>query len=107
MVIFVSWLAFVLLLAIVTVIYLIVESYSLKRGAVKMNFYCPFRKKMVEIKARRSLFTYRKYDDVLECSAFDDAKVRCEMKCLNLPEVEQCDYGCTTGICNIESSPQH
>jgi len=107
MVIFVSWLAFVLLLTIVTVIYLIVESYSLKKGAVKMKFYCPFRKKMVEIKARRSLFTYRKYDDVLECSAFDDGIVRCEMKCLNLPEVEQCGYDCTTGICNREPSPQH
>ena len=89
MVIFVSWLVFVFLVTIVTVIYLIVESSSLKRGAVKMKFYCPYRKKMVEIKMQRSLFTYRQYDDVLECSAFDDKKVRCRMKCLNLPEVDR------------------
>jgi len=89
MVIFVCWLAFVFLLTIFTVLYLIVESYSLKKGAVKMKFFCPFRKKMVEIKLRRSLFTYRQYDEVLRCSAFDDGKVRCNMKCLDFPEVDQ------------------
>ncbi|MEW6143551.1 MAG: hypothetical protein AB1598_00890 [Thermodesulfobacteriota bacterium] len=67
-------------------IYFLKEDSSLSRRAAMKTFYCPFRKMIVEAKLRPSIFTYRTYDDVLKCSAFKD-KVRCQKRCLNMPEL--------------------
>jgi len=67
-------------------VYFLKEDSSLSRRAAIKTFYCPFRKMNVEAKLRPSIFTYRTYDDVLKCSAFKD-KVRCQKRCLNMPEL--------------------
>ena len=67
------------------VVYLMYESYSLSHRYVMKTFYCPFRKMVVEAKFRPSIFTFRTYDDVLKCSAFED-EVRCQKRCLDMPE---------------------
>jgi hypothetical protein len=73
--------------AIVAVsVYFLKEDSSLSHRAAMKTFYCPFRKMIVEAKLRPSIFTYRTYDDVLKCSAFKD-KVRCQKRCLNMPEL--------------------
>ena len=77
-------LAFVLLVAVS--FYLLEEDHSLSHRSAMKSFFCPFRKMTVEAKFRPSIFTYRTYDDVLKCSAFKD-KVRCQKRCLNMPEV--------------------
>src|SRR3990167_5495087 len=69
-------LAFVLLVAVS--FYLLEEDRNLSHRSVMKSFYCPFRK---------SIFTYRTYDDVLKCSAFKD-RVRCQKRCLNMPELK-------------------
>ena len=67
-------------------IYLLMEDRSLSKRSVMKEFYCPFRKMIVQAKYRPSIFTYRTYDDVLKCSAFKD-RVRCQKRCLDLPEL--------------------
>ena len=81
--------AFVLaFVSLVTVsMYLLKEDRSLSHRSAMKTFYCPFRKMIVEAKFRPSIFTYRTYDDVLKCSAFKD-KVRCQKRCLNMPELK-------------------
>ena len=76
--------AFVSLVAVS--FYLLKEDHSLSHRSAMKSFFCPFRKMTVEAKFRPSIFTYRTYDDVLKCSAFKD-KVRCQKRCLNMPEV--------------------
>lgn len=78
-------LAFVLLVAVS--FYLLAEDHSLSHRSVMKNFYCPFRKMIVETKVRPSLFMYRTYDDVLTCSAFKDG-VTCQKRCLDMPELK-------------------
>ena len=68
-------------------IYLLKEDHSLSHRSAMKSFYCPFRKMTVEAKFRPSIFTYRTYDDVLKCSAFED-KVRCRKRCLDMPELK-------------------
>ena len=65
--------------------YLLEENISLSNRSSLKNFYCPFRKMVVNAKFRPSIFTFRTYDDVLKCSAFKD-KVRCKKLCLDLPD---------------------
>ena len=67
-------------------IYFLMEDRSLSKRSVMKEFYCPFRKMIVQAKYRPSIFTYRTYDDVLKCSAFKD-RVRCQKRCLDLPEL--------------------
>ena len=67
--------------------YLLVEHRSLSNRSVMKTFYCPFRKMVVNAKFRPSIFTFRTYAEVLECSAFKD-KVRCKKQCLDLPDSE-------------------
>ncbi len=78
-------LAFVAL--VVVSIYFFIEDRSLSHRSVIKEFYCPFRKMRVRAKLRPSIFTFRTYDDVLECSAFKD-KVRCKKRCLDMPELK-------------------
>jgi len=73
-----------ILLAIFAVIFFGVEAVNLGKKLVLKTFYCPFRKMMVEALLRPSIFTFRKYDDVIRCSAFK-GKVTCKKKCLDLP----------------------
>lgn len=78
-------LAFVSLVAVS--IYLLKEDISLSHRSVVKSFYCPFRKMFVKVKFRPSLFTYRTFDDVIECTAFKD-RVMCEKGCLDMPELK-------------------
>lgn len=68
-------------------VYFIKEDSSLSHRAKTKFFYCPFRKMLVDAKFRPSIFSYRSYDDVLKCSAFEGG-VRCKKKCLNIPEIK-------------------
>jgi hypothetical protein len=77
--------AFVSLIAVS--VYLLEEDRSLAHRSVMKNFYCPFRKMIVDAKVRPSMFMYRTYDDVLTCSAFKD-RVRCQKRCLDMPELK-------------------
>jgi len=67
--------------------YFLKEDRDLSNNVALKRFYCPFRKMVVEAKLRPSIFTFRSYDDVLKCSAFED-KVRCQKRCLNMPEIK-------------------
>ncbi|MDA2919943.1 hypothetical protein MYX76_10690 [Desulfobacterota bacterium AH_259_B03_O07] len=60
---------------IVILVYFGVEAISLSKRFVLRTFYCPFRKKIVNVKLRPSIFTFRTFDDVIECSAFNTGKV--------------------------------
>lgn len=68
-------------------LYFLKEDRSLSDRVAMKKFYCPFRKMVVEAKMRPSIFTFRSYDDVLKCSAFED-RVRCQKRCLDLPEIK-------------------
>ncbi len=63
-----------------------VEAITVYKKLVSKVFFCPFRKRDVEVRLRPSIFTYRPYDDVISCSAFK-GKVTCRKKCLDLPEL--------------------
>lgn len=77
--------AFVSLVAVCA--YLIKEDSSLSHRAKTKSFYCPFRRMLVDAKFRPSIFSYRSYDDVMKCSAFEGG-VRCKKKCLDIPEIK-------------------
>lgn len=77
--------ALVLVSVLFVCAYFLMESHSLSERTAMKNFYCPFRKMVVNASYRPSIFTFRTYDDVLKCSAFKD-KVRCKKLCLNLPD---------------------
>jgi len=64
-----------------------VEALTIYKKLVSKVFFCPFRKTDVEVKLRPSIFTYRPYDDVISCSAFNKGRVTCKKKCLDLPEL--------------------
>ncbi len=72
---------------IVVCVYLVKEDISLSNRAKAKSFYCPFKKMLVDAKFRPSIFSYRSYDDVLKCSAFEGG-VRCKKKCLDIPEIK-------------------
>jgi hypothetical protein len=76
-----------LLGVIVIVIYFGIEAISISKRLVLKTFFCPFKRKVVSAKFEPSIFTFRKYDDVIQCSAFDSSKVKCKKKCLDLPEL--------------------
>lgn len=67
--------------------YFLLEHHSLSNRSVMKTFYCPFKKMVVNAKFRPSIFTFRTYAEVLECSAFKD-RVRCKKLCLDLPDSE-------------------
>jgi hypothetical protein len=76
-----------LLGVIVIVIYFGIEAISISKRLILKTFFCPFKRKVVSAKFEPSIFTFRKYDDVIQCSAFDSSKVKCKKKCLDLPEL--------------------
>jgi hypothetical protein len=87
----VPFVAIPILIAFVSLIgvsfYLLKEDRSLAHRTALKNFYCPFRKMIVDAKFRPSLFMYRTYDDVLKCSAFK-GRVTCQKRCLDMPEMK-------------------
>lgn len=78
--------ALALLMVIFAIIFFGAEAITMSKRLVLKTFYCPFMRMKVEVKLRPSIFTYRKYDDVITCSAFR-GKVTCDKKCLDLPEL--------------------
>ena len=72
---------------IVILVYFGVEAISISKRLVLKTFFCPFKRKVVSAKFEPSIFTFRQYDDVTQCSAFDSGKVRCKKKCLDLPQL--------------------
>ena len=78
--------AIALIMVVSAVIFFGVEAVTISKRLVTKAFYCPFRKANVEVKLRPSIFTFRAYDDVINCSAFN-GKITCKKKCLDLPEL--------------------
>jgi hypothetical protein len=72
---------------IVILIYFGIEAVSISKRLVMKKFFCPFKSKDVSVKFEPSIFTFRQYDDVKQCSAFDSSKVKCKKQCLDLPEL--------------------
>jgi hypothetical protein len=72
---------------IVILVYFGVEAISISKRLVLKTFFCPFKRQVVSAKLEPSIFTFRQYDDVTQCSAFDSSKVKCKKKCLDLPEL--------------------
>lgn len=79
--------AIAFIVIILVLIFFGVEDSTKHKKLVNKTFYCPFRKKYVEVEFRPSFFTYRQYDDVIKCSAFN-GKVTCKKECLDLPELQ-------------------
>jgi hypothetical protein len=73
---------------IIVAIYFRMEAVSMSKRLVLKRFYCPFRRKMVEVKLLPSIFKFRVYDDVINCSAFNSGKVTCRKNCLGLPVLQ-------------------
>lgn len=72
---------------VVILIYFGIEAVSISKRLVLKKFFCPFKRKDVSAKFEPSIFTFRQYDDVVQCSEFDTGKVKCKKKCLDLPEL--------------------
>lgn len=73
---------------IAILIYLGIEAVRISKRLVVKNFFCPFKSRDVSAKFEPSIFTFRQYDDVIQCSAFDTSKVKCKKNCLDLPASE-------------------
>lgn len=72
---------------VVILVYFGVEAISLSKRLAMKTFFCPFKRKVVSTELEPSIFTFRQYDDVIHCSAFNGGKVTCKKKCLDLPQM--------------------
>ncbi|MBI3326446.1 MAG: hypothetical protein HYZ81_07075 [Nitrospinae bacterium] len=84
-----TWFVPMLVLATVAVL---LASAVLSAGeptytVVRKSFWCPLKKLHVTVAFLADSFRRDRYHDVLSCSAFlDRTRVRCDKRCLDLPE---------------------
>jgi len=84
-----GFVAFVAPFAITVTAFIFFSYQHVQMGKTLVNksFYCPYIIKEVDVKFKPGVFTFRNYDDVIKCSAFN-GKFTCLKKCLDTPEIQ-------------------